>query len=82
MTAQTETVDAQPQDPRKVRLTGDQIDDLAEARRIAAVSMRNSATLAEALDDRFVAQACIARAEKFESMLAEGQGLTRITVRF
>lgn len=81
MYEQTETVDTQGE-PTKVRLTDEQMETLAEALTIAGVSMRSAASLARALEDSFVAQACDRRAERFEDLLALGRGVTRVTVRF
>jgi len=81
MFEQTDTVDAQ-QEPRKVRLDDEQMETLSEALTIAGVSMRNAAALARALDEPFTAGICEERAQRFEQLLALGEGVTRVTVRF
>jgi hypothetical protein len=81
MYEQTETVDAQTE-PRKVRLDDEQVKTLADALVLAGVAMRNAAAVAEALEDPFIARQCVERAERFETLLALGEGVTRVTVRF
>jgi Arc/MetJ family transcription regulator len=78
MTAQPES----PVSPVKIRLDDSQMETLSDALKVAGAAMRGAALVADAVGERFTADIANGRAEEFEQLLALGEGITRITVRF
>lgn len=74
-------VESEPES-RKIRLNDEQMETLSDALKVAGASMRGAALLADAIGETFTARLAEERAERFEELLALGEGITRVTVRF